>query len=406
MQNLEESVKLENIQTQRRIGSFYGSDGPTIMILGGLHGNEPAGIIAFQRVLKVLETRNLQFKGQIHGFRGNLKAISNSERFLEEDMNRNWYRYMRRKASDSTIETAEDSERDALLNTILDTMHDASEPCIFFDLHSTSAPSLPFAAINDSIYNRSIVKGLPVPIILGLQEQIEGTLNGILNDMGLPAVLFEAGQHNEKETIDYHESFIWYMLYKLGCIQRNAVKSLQKHRDILKNASKGKEGFYEVTFRYPVEIGDQFEMYPGFQSFQPIENNQKIAKNNRGDIFAPHKDIMFMPLYQNKGQDGYFLIRKIKPIWMKISKWLRHRNIDNYIHYLPGVNEFDHEEQHFKVDKSIAFAFALQLFHLLGYRKERVIDDQLYVSRIKYDDNPPSKEEFFKNVESFRAGEH
>ena len=115
MQNLEESVKLENIQIPRRIGSFYGSDGPTIMILGGLHGNEPAGIIAFQRVLKVLETRNLQFKGQIHGFRGNLKAISSSERFLEEDMNRNWYRYMRRKATDSTIATAEDSEREALL---------------------------------------------------------------------------------------------------------------------------------------------------------------------------------------------------------------------------------------------------------------------------------------------------
>ena len=93
-------------------------------------------------------------------------------------------------------------------------MQDASEPCIFFDLHMhLLPPSLPFAAINDSIYNRSIVKGLPVPIILGLQEQIEGTLNGILNDMGLPAVLFEAGQHDEKETIDYHESFIWFMLY-------------------------------------------------------------------------------------------------------------------------------------------------------------------------------------------------
>lgn len=406
MQNLEEPIQFDNKKTTRKIGSYYGLEGPTIMILGGLHGNEPAGITAFERVIETLNRRKLQFKGQIHGFRGNLKALNQEERFIEEDMNRQWYRYMRRKASETPITAAEDSERDSLIHTIMDTMRESSEPCIFFDLHSTSAPSLPFAAINDSIYNRSVVKGLPVPVILGIQEQIEGTLNGILNDMGLPSILFEAGQHDAKETIDYHEAFIWFMLYKMGCIPRNAVKSLQKYHDILKNASKGKEGFYEVTFRYPVEQEDQFEMHPGFQSFQPIANNQKVAKNNRGEIYAPHKDLMFMPLYQSKGEDGFFLIRRIKPIWMKISRWLRHKNIDQYIHLLPGVNEFDHEEQRFKVDQSIAFAFALQLFHLLGYRKERIIDDQLYVSRIHYDDKPPPKEEFFRNVKSFMAGEH
>ncbi len=406
MQNLEEPIQFDHKYADRKIGSFYGSEGPTIMVLGGLHGNEPAGIKAFERVLETLEKRNIPFNGQIHGFRGNLRALSQEERFIEEDMNRQWYRYMRRKASASTVINIEDSERESLIQTIMDTMKDATEPCIFFDLHSTSAPSLPFIAINDSLYNRSVVKGLPVPVILGLQEQIEGTLNGILNDMGLPAVLFEAGQHDAEETIDYHEAFLWYMLCKLGCIQRNVVKTMQKNREILKKASKGKEGFYEVTFRYPIEAEDQFVMNPGFESFQAIAKNQALAKNNRGEILAPHKDLMFMPLYQSKGEDGYFLIRKIKPIWMNISKWLRLRNIDNYIHFLPGVNEFDHKEQRFQVDRSIAFAFALQLFHLLGYRKERVIDDQLFVSRIHYDDKPPPKEEFFKNIESYLAGEH
>lgn len=402
-QNLEEPLQTDKQEYDRRIGSYYGSGGPTIMILGGLHGNEPAGILAFQRVLRTLHTRKLQFYGQIHGFSGNITALHVGERYIGEDMNRYWYRYMRRRNDKTNIEVPEDQQREELMTAIAETMKEAHTPVVFFDLHSTSAPSLPFVSINDSLHTRGLVKGLPVPVILGLQEQIEGTLNGLLNDMGLPAVLFEAGQHEDPHTVDIHEAFIWYMLYRLGCIKRNAVKSLNKYREILKNASRGRNGFYEITFRHALEPDDEFKMKPGFKGFEPVKKNTAIATDRYGDVTAPHSNLMFMPLYQNKGSDGYFLIGKVRKIWISFSRWLRKRRFDNYLHLLPGVTELEHDKGTFKVDKTIAFAFALQVFHLLGYRKERVIEDQLYVSRIRYDDHPPTIEAFFKNLEKFMS---
>jgi predicted deacylase len=402
--NLEEPLQSDRQQYDRKLGSYIGSGGPTIMILGGLHGNEPAGIQAFQRVLQTLHTRKLRFFGQIHGFSGNITALNAGERYIHEDMNRYWYRYMHRRNSTIDNSIPEDNQREELIEAISSTMQEAQTPVVFFDLHSTSAPSLPFVSINDSLHTRGLVKGLPVPVILGLQEQIEGTLNGLLNDMGLPAVLFEAGQHDDPHTVDIHEAFIWYMLYRLGCIKRNAVKSLNRYRDILKNASKERKGFYEITFRHAIEPDDEFRMNPGYNGFEPVRKNMAVAKDRHGDITAPHSDLMFMPLYQSKGSDGYFLIKKVRRIWIAVSKWLRKKHIDNYLHWLPGVTELEHEKGTFRVDESIAFAFALQVFHLLGYRKERIIEDQLYVSRIRYDDHPPSKETFFANLKRFMSG--
>ena len=113
-----------------------------------------------------------------------------------------------------------------------------------------------------------------------LQEQIEGTLNGTLNDMGLPCILFEAGQHDSPETIDIHESFLWYMLYKLGCISKNSQRFLRKYHNALKDASGAFQGFFEVTYRHNIDDGIQFNMLDGFKSFQKVKLNTTINKQD------------------------------------------------------------------------------------------------------------------------------
>jgi succinylglutamate desuccinylase len=65
--------------------------GPLILSLGGLHGNEPAGVHALMRVESAFENGLATLKrGRIQAYAGNLPALQKSTRFQDFDMNRIW----------------------------------------------------------------------------------------------------------------------------------------------------------------------------------------------------------------------------------------------------------------------------------------------------------------------------
>mgnify|MGYP000026465552 CR=1 FL=1 len=67
-----------------------------------------------------------------------------------------------------------------------------------------------------------------------------------------------------------------------------------------------------VVYRHPIEEEDEFEMKPGYSNFQKIENGELLAKDKHGEIKS-HKDgLILMPLYQKKGEDGFFIVEEVK----------------------------------------------------------------------------------------------
>ena len=51
-------------------------------------------------------------------------------------------------------------------------------------------------------------------------------------------------------------------------------------------------------------------MLPGFINFQPIEVGTPLATENGQVITSPYAGNIFMPLYQNQGADGFFIIER------------------------------------------------------------------------------------------------
>ncbi|MCB0610933.1 MAG: succinylglutamate desuccinylase/aspartoacylase family protein, partial [Lewinella sp.] len=77
------------MSSDRTIGVFSGdSPGPLVISTGGMHGNEPAGVLAIQRVLGLLQSASppLSFKGKFVGLRGNVKALDLKQRYLRQDL--------------------------------------------------------------------------------------------------------------------------------------------------------------------------------------------------------------------------------------------------------------------------------------------------------------------------------
>jgi hypothetical protein len=271
------------------------------------------------------------------------------------------------RPSGSVPEFAEQTEVFEIIEPLLK----LDRPIYFFDLHTTSAPSVPFIAINDQLDNRNFALQFPLPTVLGIEEYLEGPLLSYINDFGHVAMAFEAGQHDDPESVNIHASFAYLAMIKAGVISASDVFDLSQHEHRLENLGRDYQGFYEVIFRKPISAGDGFVMNPGYNNFTTIRAHEELALDSSGKIRSPWNGRIFMPLYQDSGNDGFFVIRDV-PLWaLKLSSVLRKFNFERMLVLLPGVSRSPDQEDALVVNKRVARFLANQLFHLLGYRRKR-----------------------------------
>ena len=63
---------------------------PRLAIVGGLHGNEPAGALAATRVMREIHDRGVLVRGDLLALGGNLGALAVGRRYQVRDLNRAW----------------------------------------------------------------------------------------------------------------------------------------------------------------------------------------------------------------------------------------------------------------------------------------------------------------------------
>ncbi|NND63746.1 MAG: aspartoacylase, partial [Flavobacteriaceae bacterium] len=126
--------------------------------------------------------------------------------------------------------------------------------------------------------------------------------------------------------------------------------------------------FYEILYRYEIEDNSSFSMYNGYRNFQKIRVNDLLAVNNDREVRAPMKGHIFMPLYQGKGNDGFFVIRSIPRFFLRLSLFLRKVYFDRFLVLLPGIKWASPEREALRVNLKVARFYTKKLFHLLGYR--------------------------------------
>jgi succinylglutamate desuccinylase len=243
---------------------------------------------------------------------------------------------------------------------------------------------VPFATVGDTLRNRAFALNFPVTIVLGLEEQIEGTALEYVNNLGAVTMGLEAGQHEAASSIDHHEAVIWLAMVAAGNLRLADVLEFDCYSDLLERASGGAR-IVEVRHRHAITPADEFKMEPGYENFQPVLRGQKLAHDRRGPVRASETGMIVLPLYQALGEDGFFLGREVKPFWLKLSAILRRLRIPDYIHLLPGVRRDAADEESLIVNTRIARILPLQIFHLLGFRKRRWKKNRLVVSRRKFD---------------------
>jgi predicted deacylase len=339
-------------------------------VIAGLHGNEPAGIRALERLFDTIRKRDTPVRGEVIGLAGNLAALARGRRFLIRDLNRAWTR-RRIAAVRAHQRDVEEAEQLELLELIEDVLRGRESESIILDLHTTSSESIPFCTLGDTIRNRDFARRLEIPVVLGIEEQIHGALLEFIGARGPVTVGIEGGRHDDPASTDYHEHVLWTALVAAGCLDAVDVPDFDARREALAGARGGLARFFEVRTRKAVTPGDGFVMRPGFRNFEPVKSGQPLADDRRGTIVAPEAGRIFLPLYQEQGDDGFFIVRPIRETWLRLSTLLRRLHVDALAPLLPGVHRSRRRPDTLLVNRRIARWQVTQLFHLLGYRKRR-----------------------------------
>jgi succinylglutamate desuccinylase len=220
-------------------------------------------------------------------------------------------------------------------------------------------------------------------LILGLEEQVDGALLEYLNNFGLITVGAEAGQHDCESSVDRSEALLWLALRRTGLLPPDSLAD-RGPTELLRAASQGVPSVIEVRYRHAIEEQDDFEMLPGFDNFVGVTKGQVVAKDRRGPVRAPESGLILLPLYQGKGEDGFFIARPVQKFWLRLSAFLRRHRLGGFLQWLPGVRRNDDRGDALTVDTRIARWYPLEVFHLFGYRKIRQVGNTIVVSRRTY----------------------
>jgi predicted deacylase len=194
-----------------------GRPGPHVVLVSLMHGNELAGAIALDRLLR----GGLQpLRGRLTFGFANLAAFARfdradpiASRYVDEDLNRVWDRDW----LEGTRRSLE-LDRARTIRPLIETAD------ILFDLHSMLWPSDPLILSGATPKGRRLAQGIGAP---GMVIADSGHNNGrrlidyaIFTDpnSGPTANLVEAGQHWEPETVETTMQAIGGMLRQVGLV--------------------------------------------------------------------------------------------------------------------------------------------------------------------------------------------
>ena len=305
----------------RIIGTYNGhSDGPMLLCIGAIHGNEPAGIEAIKKLIEMLNAEpdknpDFHYAGNFIGVIGNIKALESNHRYIDKDLNRlldpTTIKEVQNKKPDER--NAEEKELLELTATIIELLDQYKpEKLVVLDLHTTSAKGGIFALPSEFADSIEIAKHLHAPVIRGFIGGIKGTSLHYFTtaNIGIPttAVVFEAGQHENPHSEDRCIAAIINCMRTIGCVKESDVES--RHDEILQEFSRYLPPVSFLSAAYKISPEEEFSMQPGYVNFQLIEEGELLAYNKYGEIRAPMEGRILMPLYQNKGEDGFFIIKE------------------------------------------------------------------------------------------------
>ena len=219
-----------------------GTGTPEIAILGGVHGDEPCGVRAVERLLEEEPALKRPVKFVI----ANERALENGVRYIDEDLNRAF---------------PGNPEADTHEGRLAATLQEELEHCLTFSMHSTQSHAEPFAIVNElSQTARDICPQLPVTSLVETGPYAEGRLFSEIETIEV-----ECGLQGSEAAAENADRLTRAFLTAVGALPGDTVRRELPVFELVDKIKKDAADHYEVFVENfeRVEAGDPFAAADG-----------------------------------------------------------------------------------------------------------------------------------------------
>lgn len=259
--------------------------GPTVVILGGVHGNETCGVEA----LSVLNKVSLQ-KGKLILLYGNPLAIEQNVRFVDYNLNRLF-------CEDAKVPDEARQSYEYLRSRQLLPYLDQADYCL--DLHASFTPnSEPFIICESNA--QDLIKYLPQNrVCYGFTKLEPGGSDGYVNNMGKVGICIECGYLNDPTStlaaVVSGQSF----LQCLGMLDGEALTV---------NTSQQYLEAYELYYTKT----DCFKLARSYQDFELLKAGEVLGLDGAESIISSAEQmILFARDRSAVGAEAFLFVKRL-----------------------------------------------------------------------------------------------
>lgn len=293
-------------------------EGPSVTVLGGIHGDETVGIEVVNQLLLYLMMNEVK-KGVLNLGYGNVDAMRAGKRFVEKDLNRCF--------GQSLIKKNREEARATMLERVL------VNTDILLDVHSTIKPSKPFICVPhlEHPYARTL-HSLGIPTIVTGEGLLPPDKTPIYTDTfvcakgGTPhgsphggfGVTIETGWQQEKNRITEIRKGILRMIAALGIFDDTIQHPFLTPaiEDAPQSAALLSENDCEYWDAYwNVLAGNDFAFSKEWGNFDVLPPGTHFATSESEKLVVPEKSVILFPKPPQRiviGQEACIIARTIK----------------------------------------------------------------------------------------------
>lgn len=271
---------------REEIIQFVGKrEGPTSIILAGVHGDERCGTKALEKLLPTLEIE----AGRVLFGYGNPRAISADKRFMEANLNRMFRR-------DDLIGERERKSYEYGRAQFLRKYLDQADALL--DIHASfTEESPPFIICEENA--KEIARCLPMDIVVSGFDQLEpGGTDGYMNAIGKIGICVECGYLGDPRSLQRAEESIYAFLSARGH-KGGGIMSPKKQSYICMNE----------LYRAKTE---SFRLVRAFADFEEIEKGQVIGIDGSDEVRAKESGAILFARNTDRIGDESFLFGEKK----------------------------------------------------------------------------------------------
>lgn len=259
--------------------------GPTVVILGGVHGNETCGVEA----LKVLQNFTID-KGKLILIYGNPQAIKQNVRYVEQNLNRMFCEDDRLTAE---LKACYEYQRSREILPYLD----AADYSL--DLHASFTPdSEPFIICES--HALPLVQYLPPNrVCYGFTRLEPGGTDGYMNEQGKVGVCVECGYLGDPKSTQLAIQSAQLFLAALGMLPPTSL-------------SVNTNQYYVEAYELYYTKTDCFRLARSFQDFETITIGETIGYDGSNEVISPIEQmILFARERSVVGAEAFLLVKKL-----------------------------------------------------------------------------------------------